>query len=125
MGGTLSSRHCNPALERRDAAPIVNDLSANREIHGRLTSQLGPPLGTLSHTLAHSDLSGKTQANRYEAFFRAVWDREWFVGARVWKWYADHAKAGGRKSIDFTLQNKPAETVIARGFLRLGNGAAP
>ncbi len=70
-------------------------------------------------------VSGRTQANCYEAFFLVVWDKEWFAGAHVWKWYADHPRSGGRKSIDFTPQNKPAETVIARGFGRLGNGPVP
>ncbi len=65
-------------------------------------------------------MSMGTQANAYKAFFNVVWEREWFAGAHVWRWYADHESAGGLRNIDFTPQNKPAQNVIARGFLRVG-----
>ncbi|MEP7027797.1 MAG: glycoside hydrolase TIM-barrel-like domain-containing protein [Candidatus Eisenbacteria bacterium] len=61
-------------------------------------------------------VSTGTQARAYEAFFRAFWSRPWFAGAFVWKWYANHGAAGGPDDIDFTPQNKPAESVLARWF---------
>jgi hypothetical protein len=64
-------------------------------------------------------VSLQTQADCYESFFQVLWDKEWFSGAHVWRWYADHASSGGRKSLDFTPQNKPAENIIARGYARV------
>ncbi len=66
-----------------------------------------------------------TQAKAYRAFFHVVWEREWFAGAHVWRWYADHDSAGGSRNIDFTPQNKPAQNVIARGFLLVGPMVVP
>ena len=50
-------------------------------------------------------VSLETQANAYEAFFRAVWDREWFAGSYVWKWFPPHDRVGGPDHYGFT----PAE----------------
>ena len=58
----------------------------------------------------------QTQANCYEAFFRNFWDKRWFGGAYIWKWYPRPRKPGGRADIDFTPQNKPAEQVMGRWY---------
>ena len=58
-------------------------------------------------------VSTQTQANCYESFFRVLWDKEWFAGAHIWKWYANHEDTRGRTNIDFTPQNKPAQNVMA------------
>jgi hypothetical protein len=69
-------------------------------------------------------VSTRVQADAYEAFFRTVWKRPWFGGAFIWKWYANHMRAGGPADIDFTPQNKPAEAVIAREFGTAGEAPA-
>ncbi len=61
-------------------------------------------------------VSTETQANCYQAFFDTVWKNDWFAGAHIWQWRAEHYNAGGIKSLDFTPQNKPAENTIAKGF---------
>lgn len=67
-------------------------------------------------------VSTGTQARAYDAFFRVFWHEPWFAGAHIWKWYANHAASGGPGSIDFTPQNKPAESVMARWFGRVAAG---
>lgn len=65
-------------------------------------------------TTVESDF--QTQADCYEAFFRNFWDKSWFGGAYIWKWYPRPRKPGGRSEMDFTPQNKPAEQVMGRWY---------
>lgn len=56
------------------------------------------------------------QKNAYEAFFKAVWDKDWFAGGFLWKWFDYHESAGGEDNNRFTPQNKPAEEVIQQWY---------
>ena len=61
------------------------------------------------------------QANAYEAMFQVFWNRTWFGGAYIWKWYPEGSMRSGkrrasRRQRDFTPQGKPAEAVLARWF---------
>ena len=67
-------------------------------------------------------VSTGTQARAYDAFFSVFWHEPWFAGALIWKWYANHAASGGPESIDFTPQNKPAESVMSQWFARVSAG---
>lgn len=58
----------------------------------------------------HDDL----QARLYEVFFDELWDKPWFSGAILWKWYGDRDRP--RTYLDFTPQGKPAEEVIRSRF---------
>jgi len=64
--------------------------------------------------------SSETQAKCYESFFSVFWDKRWFAGAHIWKWYANHSEAGSSRNIDFTPQNKPAQNILARWYSRPG-----
>jgi hypothetical protein len=64
--------------------------------------------------------SSETQAHCYESFFSVLWSKDWFAGAHIWKWYADHSGAGGPDNIDFTPQNKPAQNILAQWYARPG-----
>jgi Glycoside Hydrolase Family 113 len=67
----------------------------------------------------HSDeskISDETQANCYEAFFQAAWDKSWLEGVYFWKWYP---QGNSRiQDIDFTPQGKPAEVIMANWFTK-------
>lgn len=56
------------------------------------------------------------QTNAYTALYRTFWQQPWFAGGFVWKWYDDHAKAGGSQDSDYTPQRKPAEAVIRQYY---------
>ncbi len=60
------------------------------------------------------ELSLKTQANCYEAFFQTFWNQSWFAGAHFWQWRM-HPKQ--INTADFTPQGKPAEEVMRKWFL--------
>lgn len=60
-----------------------------------------------------------TQANCYEAFFQAVWPKDWLAGVYVWKWFPKlSAESGERVGQGFTPQHKPAEGVIRDAFMQ-------
>lgn len=52
------------------------------------------------------------QQKGYAVLFREVWEQSWFNGGFLWKWHANHQKAGGNHDNRYTPQNKPAEKVI-------------
>ncbi|MGE0567102.1 MAG: hypothetical protein AB7O73_04075 [Bacteroidia bacterium] len=56
------------------------------------------------------------QQNAYEALYNAVWNKEWFAGGFLWKWFDKDTEAGGIKNSDYTPQNKPAEKIIQKWY---------
>lgn len=61
------------------------------------------------------------QKNAYEATFECFWNESWFHGGFIWKWFGDHDKFGGSDNNRFTPQNKPAEEVIRRRFMKFSH----
>jgi len=59
--------------------------------------------------------SYETQANCYEALFRTLWQKPWFGGLFIWKWYPQ-VRDNGRDHRDFTPQHKPAEKILANWY---------
>ncbi|MCG8307953.1 MAG: hypothetical protein MI975_11225 [Cytophagales bacterium] len=58
----------------------------------------------------------KVQEIAYEALFETVWDRSWFRGGFLWKWYPNMDQKASRSNSDYTPQYKPAEKVIGRWY---------
>ncbi len=80
----------------------------------------------------HWELGGKempvnleAQANAYEALYQVFWDEPWFAGGFLWKWFPDHAVAGGENNNDYTPQNKPAEQIIRKWYGRSNSALFP
>ena len=66
-------------------------------------------------------ISEDTQANCYEAFFQTFWHEPWFAGALIWQWQARHEQNDHHEDhakLDFTPQNKRAQTIMATWFGR-------
>lgn len=61
-------------------------------------------------------LNLQAQENTYEALFQSFWDEKWFAGGFLWKWFPNHAKAGGVANNDYTPQNKPVERIIRKWY---------
>ncbi|WP_297335579.1 hypothetical protein [Algoriphagus sp.] len=59
-----------------------------------------------------SKLSESSQALCYEAFFDAVWTKEWLAGVYFWKWYPE----GKGRDPDFSPQGLQAEKVMRTYF---------
>ena len=64
--------------------------------------------------------SAESQSFAFKALFDVVWDKDWFAGMFIWKWYHNHARMGGHGDIDFTPQNKPAAETI-QSFWKTAN----
>lgn len=62
----------------------------------------------------YKQVSHKTQALCYQAFFNVVWPQPWFAGALLWQWRAGY-DTGGKENF-FTLRDKPALNIVAKGF---------
>lgn len=58
--------------------------------------------------------SPETQANCYKAFFKNIWDENWFAGVHIWQLRTDHLPK--QNNLDFTPQGKAAEQIIAQAF---------
>jgi hypothetical protein len=58
----------------------------------------------------------QSQMNCKEAIFTAIWGENWFAGGFVWKWFANHASAGGEQDNRFTPQNKPSLKIISDNY---------
>lgn len=54
----------------------------------------------------------QAQKNCYEALYKVFWDKDWFQGGFLWKWYPNHSSSGGSENNRFTPQNKSAEDLI-------------
>lgn len=62
----------------------------------------------------HKQISRKTQALCYEAFFNVVWQQPWFAGIHIWEWQSRGVSDGNNNS--FTIEGKPALNIVAKGF---------
>jgi hypothetical protein len=60
----------------------------------------------------------QSQTNAYRAFFETFWHQKWFAGVFLWQWYTNHQSAGGPKDDDYTIQNKPAASLITDWFAK-------
>jgi len=58
----------------------------------------------------------EAQQNGYEAIYQAFWDKPWFAGGFIWKWYDRDKGAGGMADTDYTPQNKPVEKIIQKWY---------
>ncbi|KAA3650239.1 MAG: glycoside hydrolase [Bacteroidetes bacterium] len=56
------------------------------------------------------------QVNAYEALFQEFWDRPYFAGGFLWKWFPDYSNSGGIENSGFTPQRKPVEQTIAKYY---------
>lgn len=67
---------------------------------------------------AHPDLD--LQRDLYEALFTTFWHEPWFEGTIVWKWpyrpSSSRRDPGRRLELDFGIEGKPAEAVLAQWY---------
>ena len=67
---------------------------------------------------SESKISERAQERALSALYDAIWDKPYFAGGFLWKWYPDHEKAGGSKNNMFTVQNKAAEKLVREVYGR-------
>ncbi len=59
-----------------------------------------------------------TQKNAYEAMYQVFWDEDWVAGGFLWKWFPEHQESGGKQNKRFTPQNKEAQKIISKYYLK-------
>jgi hypothetical protein len=110
--------------------PSIQELTAGWEIHSKKLSKfskkydkkiifteigyrsmIGATLKPWEHS-SRKKASPTIQKRAFEALFEVIWEKDWFAGLFIWKWYHNHENQGGANNIDFTPQNKMAETYI-------------
>jgi Glycoside Hydrolase Family 113 len=52
------------------------------------------------------------------ALYDVMWNKDYFVGGFLWKWYPDHLNAGGKSNDLYTVQNKKAEITVREQYGR-------
>ncbi len=55
------------------------------------------------------------QQRAYEALYKVFWDKPWFAGGFLWKWYTQH-DGHEEEATDYTPQGKPAIKVIRQAY---------
>lgn len=63
-------------------------------------------------------LNMDAQSVALQAVFNSFWDEPWFAGGFLWKWFDNHESAGGIKHSGYTIQNKPAELIVQKHYLK-------
>ncbi|MGV6827825.1 MAG: glycoside hydrolase family 113 [Flavobacteriales bacterium] len=58
----------------------------------------------------------ETQSVLLKALYEEVWNKNWFAGGFIWKWFGDHPQVGGENNNRFTPQNKPAQELIKQHY---------
>lgn len=61
---------------------------------------------------SESNVSEQAQYRALKALYDVMWEKPYFAGGFLWKWYPDHINAGGSKNTMFTVQNKKAEELV-------------
>ena len=54
----------------------------------------------------------QTQANLLQATFQSFWEKSWFAGGFLWKWFPDENQYKERQKNRFSVQGKQAEEVV-------------
>ena len=60
----------------------------------------------------------EAQRRAYQVLHDTFWSQPWFAGGFLWKWFPNHAEAGGEGHTGYTPQNKPALAVIKNTYQR-------
>lgn len=56
------------------------------------------------------------QNNAYTSLLENCWNKDWFAGGFLWKWYPNDESTGGENNSDYTPQHKPVEKIISTYF---------
>ncbi|MBK8956543.1 MAG: hypothetical protein IPM34_13450 [Saprospiraceae bacterium] len=56
------------------------------------------------------------QANAYQALFSSLWEKPWWAGGFLWKWFPEGKGHEGFPEKDYTPQGKKAEAVLRNWY---------
>jgi hypothetical protein len=109
----------------------LNGWKKHRENIKRIHDKFNKPILFTEYGYRSVDYSGKepwrsdrsmnqvnleAQKNATEALFKTFWNKKWFAGGFIWKWFHKHDQVGGELNHQFTPQNKPVEALIRNQY---------
>lgn len=106
-------------------APVIKDLSVLSETYKKpvMVLEIGVPSGVNAQITpwerpksCDAPADARLQASVIDLWLDAL-NQPWISGVFVWDWHSD-PYAGGRNDTDFTVQNKPAQSVLRCHWLR-------
>jgi len=109
------------ALCREYERPVLFAEYGYRSIDGAAGEQWAMPPERASDVPVNT----AAQVNAYEALFQSWWDRPWFAGGFLWKWFPEDEARAERLRADYTPQHKPVEGLIREWYGEAGGAAAP
>jgi hypothetical protein len=62
------------------------------------------------------NINQRAQANAYNALLKSFWDKTWWAGGFVWKWFPNGEGHEGYPDKDYTPQGKEAESVLRKWY---------
>ncbi len=78
-----------------------------------------PQPGEQSDTEGFTQEGLETQADCYQAFFKALSGNAWLAGTYIWKWHPPPNERAMRSPGPFTPQGRPAEAVLRNWYHRM------
>lgn len=66
----------------------------------------------LEKNIQSLQINEEAQAIAFEALFSSFWEKPWWAGGFIWKWFPNGEGHEGYPEKDYTPQNKKAESVI-------------
>lgn len=61
------------------------------------------------------NINMQAQENAYTAFYKSVWNKPWFEGGFIWRWFIE-PNNGGLNNSNYTPQNKPVQKTILEWY---------
>lgn len=62
------------------------------------------------------NINEQAQANAYDALFKTFWQKEWWHGGFVWKWFPETPRENSRRYRDYTPQGKLGATMLSEWY---------
>lgn len=72
----------------------------------------------LEANIHHHAINQQAQAHAYQALYNVFWDKPWWAGGFLWKWFPEMKGHEGYPDKDYTPQGKKAEVIIKDWFFR-------
>lgn len=70
----------------------------------------------LENNIHNIDINEMAQANALDALYETFWEKDWWQGGFLWKWFPDMKGHEGYPEKDYTPQGKEAEKVVTKWY---------
>ncbi len=70
----------------------------------------------LEKNMKNFEINEQGQANAYNALFETFWEKDWWHGGFLWKWFPQAPDPSSRRYRDYTPQGKLGEEVLEKWY---------